>query len=294
VAVRFLVLALLVASCQCGTPCVSHADCPGAQQCVQGACVGGSAAGTGGSGGSGGSGVGGGSGGAGGSTAGSGGSSAGGTNNPDGGPCIPQIVAVVRDFQEAHPDFQFVIGSKKGIVQNALGMDKKPVYGPEPQTAPVVTTTQANFDQWYRDVAGVNQKFMVPLALSESSPGRFVYDNASFFPLDNQGFGNEGHNHNFHFTTEIHGEFTYSGGELFTFRGDDDVWVFVNGRLALDLGGVHGAESGTIDFDMQAAALGISRGFKYPLDVFHAERHTTESNFRIETTISCLVSVIIM
>jgi fibro-slime domain-containing protein len=87
----------------------------------------------------------------------------------------------------------------------------------------------------------------------------------------------------------MHATFRYRGGEVFTFRGDDDVFVFVNGKLALDLGGVHGAETDTIDFDAQAGALGITVGSTYSLDVFHAERHTVESNFRIETSIECFL-----
>ena len=98
-----------------------------------------------------------------------------------------------------------------------------------------------------------------------------------------QGKDDSGTPHNFFFTTEIHTEFKYNGGEKFNFTGDDDVWVFVNNQLALDLGGVHAAENGSIDIDAQAAKLGLTVGNVYPFDMFQNERHTTESNFRADT-----------
>ena len=60
--------------------------------------------------------------------------------------------------------------------------------------------------------------------------------------------------------------------------------MFINRHLAINLGGVHGAETATIDLHALEGELGISAGNEYDLDFFHAERHTTESNFRIDTS----------
>jgi fibro-slime domain-containing protein len=200
--------------------------------------------------------------------------------------CENVLKGVVRDFPESHPDFEYQIDVDPGIVLPDIGPERKPVYAG--QDGNPTTTGQANFDQWYRDVPGVNHTFPLDIALSDAGGGLYTYDNAAFFPIDGQGFGNEGNPHNYHFTLEIHTEFAYAGGEVFKFRGDDDVWVFINDRLAIDLGGVHGPMEGQVALDEFAGQAGLVPGGVYPLDFFFAERHTSESNFRIETTIACL------
>jgi len=63
----------------------------------------------------------------------------------------------------------------------------------------------------------------LPLSPSSSNTAVWNYQNLSFFPIDNQLFGNEGDPHNYHFTAEVVTSFRYQGGETFTFTGDDDV-----------------------------------------------------------------------
>jgi|SRR5688572_13006406 len=251
----------------------------------------------------------------------------GGTLTPEDGPmfnpddlvetneCDGKLPVVYRDFSDAHPDFEMDFRGdvvRRQLVQKDLGPDGKPVFAsrvgcPAQQGSPTecanwnveepVIASAESFNQWYRDTPNVNVAFEQTLELIETPPasGFYKYSSTEFFPIGNaDGFGitPAGQGRNFLFTTEVHVTFQYVAGSRFRFRGDDDMWIFVNKRLALDLGSMHGVEEGEINFDAQAADLGIAPGRAYPMDIFHAERHTSASNFSIETNIACFTAIV--
>ncbi len=106
--------------------------------------------------------------------------------------------------------------------------------------------------------------------------------------------------HNFLFTTELRYWFTFhsaaSDAEApsLNFTGDDDVWIFINGRRVVDLGGMHSKMGHDPLLDgaprqdrttykltaANAATLGLTDKGVYEISLFHADRHSTGSNFK--------------
>ncbi len=158
------------------------------------------------------------------------------------------------------------------------------------------------------DTAFKNVVIESSLPFIHTTNGVYKYEDDDFFPLDNQGFGNEWHvninllqeindyltsigqptitqadlNHNFSYTMEMHWEFQMKKGLIFKFTGDDDVWAFIDNRLQMDLGGIHEPAGGSFLVD---TIPGLFEGQVYHFDFFYAERHSYESHILITTNI---------
>lgn len=205
----------------------------------------------------------------------------------------PQSITVptaIRDFRASntaggHPDFQRTGALTVGMVAATLAPDRVPTFIGAPGFGSV--TNADTFDQWYRDVDGVNLRIPdTSLTLDRQPNGNYRYNSNAFFPIDGLGFGNQGNSHNYHFTMSIAASFQYdaTATQVLTYAGDDDLWAFINGVLVIDLGGIHTTASRTINVQSLAATLGLVDQQTYSLDIFFAERRLVDSTILIETS----------
>lgn len=190
------------------------------------------------------------------------------------------LTGILRDFNADGVDFEGVIaGTETGLLESTLPGSKVPV-----RSATASISGTASFSDWYNRPFSSTNTTAHSIVLDNTvtaDPNVYTFSSSSFFPIDNMLLGNEGRTHNYHFTYQINSSFTYQGTETFSFTGDDDLWVFIDNKLAIDLGGVHGAASASVDL----TTLGLTIGQDYDFDLYFAERHTTQSNFRIDTSI---------
>jgi len=198
-------------------------------------------------------------------------------------------------------------GYMKGMVEPTLGANGVPVPAAAFPEACKITT---HLDKWFlpQIVAEKNGKQYsnapcrsIDLTLEDdglwlgqkdgNSPegGLFLLDDFQYLddektvknPFYDNISASRGKRHNYGFAMKIQATFEYVPGQYFEFLGDDDVWVFIDNRLVVDIGGQHAQVSGAVDLD----TLNLIEGANYPFHIFYAERHTSSSNFMMRTSI---------
>lgn len=281
----------------------------------------------------------------------------------------PDTITVPVDYWDQRQDscddkdrqFEWVIcgywskGALQGIVKNQLGSDGLPV----PAFTNSTDAWNANYDvftmnvtghdpvqpgdnfyRWFHEVEGLSKHYSGEVTFekvaSEASSNVYTFGRDGTFPLDGVDFSKDdeataqGHNYHFSSHLSIPIKIVADGKEKFEFSGDDDVWVFLNGQLVLDIGGLHEKLDGSFVINTDGTLtttvqhvndvsgrevlgepsndyngyvnplneysvahykdvtktidLGLKSGDVVNLDVFYAERSTTESNVHVTLT----------
>lgn len=190
-------------------------------------------------------------------------------------------------------------GRETGIAAAELDANGLPVATGEGRLVP---NRGVNFDGWFSEMEGISSQVPGALLMRYVRDGaEFKFKASDFYPLDDIPFSegdpaNTG-GHNRLFTMSFAVPFTVlgSGRETFSIRADDDTLVFLDGKLVIDMGGIHGATTGEMIVDRDGrvyariengewadTGVAVTAGTAATIAVFHADRNSDESVLELD------------
>ena len=183
-------------------------------------------------------------------------------------------------------------GVEEGTVDYYLGADGVPVANGGKLLA---NRGIAKMERWWTTMAEKSREHAGMLKLKyNAEEAEFSYVAEEFFPVDKLTFSDgdlvnaDGHNHLFTMNVNVPFEVSARGNEGFEITADDDTYVYVNDRLALDMGGIHAKELGKFlitregevhtgvgeGTDLAYSGITVGKGEKAIIRIFHADRDT--------------------
>ncbi len=186
---------------------------------------------------------------------------------------------------------------EQGLAQAELGEDGLPVA----KRGMAIPNRGIDFTGWFSAVEGVSAQYPGTLSMRyEKDAAKFSFAAENFYPIDDVNFSKgdpvnaDGHNHLFTMSFAVPFTVLASGEEAFTMRADDDTLVYLDGKLVIDMGGVHDLTTGELVIDAdgkvyaqvegggwQDTGVAVEAGKTATLAVFHADRDGSESDLEV-------------
>lgn len=187
---------------------------------------------------------------------------------------------------------------EQGLVAFELGED----YLPVGVSGKLTPNRGINTERWFNEVEGKSASYTGDLKMNYKADGaEFVFYQSKFYPLDEVEFSKgdtanrDGHNHLFTMNFAVPFTALLSGEESFEVRADDDTFVFIGDKLAIDMGGIHDATSGRFvihengevytamgNEDLAFSGITVDADTGSIVRIFHADRDSTDSTFGVK------------